>query len=179
MSLDDHGFLSEDIANFQKQIREQYTKYFDVIQRVNTFYQQAKFRLSVYPQDGRKIVAVCLIIKIMNDMQAAILLAERGLVSQSRSLIRTGLEAFIILANICHVEEFWHSFITSDQVARLKLLRAIRDNPSVLFDEIRPYVTPELIDQLNQEIKESGVTEEKVKQLACELSALWADSSHL
>jgi hypothetical protein len=25
MSLDDHGFLSEDIANFQKQIREQYT----------------------------------------------------------------------------------------------------------------------------------------------------------
>jgi hypothetical protein len=166
MSLDDAGFLSEDIVNFQKQIREQYAKYFDVIHRVNAFCQQAKFRLSVHTRDGQEMIAACLIIKLLNDMQAALLLAERGLASQTRTLIRTGVEAFIILANVCSVDGFWRSFIYSDQIARRKLLVAIRDNPSTWFDEVRSHVTPELIDQLNQEIREHGITEEKIRQLA-------------
>jgi Family of unknown function (DUF5677) len=166
MSLDNNGFLSEDIFRFQKHIHKQYAQYFDLIHRVNAFCQQAKFRLSIHSRDGREMAAACLIIKLLNDMQAAILLAERGMAPQARTLIRTGLEAFIILANVCRVDEFWRSFFRSDQKVRLKLLRAIHDNPSVVFAEVRPHVTPELIDQLNQEVKEMGITEEKVIKLA-------------
>jgi Family of unknown function (DUF5677) len=105
-------------------------------------------------------------IKILNDMQAAILLVEHGMASQARTLIRTGLEALFILANICRIDEFWRSFILSDQVGRLRLLRVIRDSPSVLLEDVCPHVTPELIDQLDQEIKEGGITAEKVEALA-------------
>ena len=166
MSIDDHGFLSKDLAHVQNHIRNHYAKYFDVIHRVNTFCQRVKYRLSVYSLDGREIIAACVMIKILNDMQAAILLIERGMASQARTLIRTGLEALFILANICRVEGFWRSFILSDQLARLRLLRAIRDHPSALLEDVRPYVTPELIDRLNQEIREQGITEEKVEHLA-------------
>jgi hypothetical protein len=38
-------------------------------------------------------------------------LIERGLASQARTLMRVGLEAFFILANICRVDDFWRSFI--------------------------------------------------------------------
>jgi hypothetical protein len=166
VSLNDQGFLSDDITHFQHHIRNRYAKYFDLIHRVNTFCQQAKHRPSINNLDGREMIAACIMIKILNDLQAAILLGERSLTSQARTLIRVGLEAFFILANICRVDDFWRSFILSDQVARLRLLRAIRDNQTVLLEEVRSHVTPELISQLDQEIKEKGITEEKVIELA-------------
>lgn len=166
VSLNDQGFLSDDIAHFQHHIRNRHAKYFDLIHRVNTFCQQAKHRPSIDNLDGREMIAACIMIKILNDLQAAILLVERGLTSQARTLIRVGLEAFFILANICRVDDFRRSFILSDQVACLRLLRAIRDNQSVLLEEVRSHVTPELISQLDQEVKENGITEERVMELA-------------
>jgi hypothetical protein len=58
MSLDDQGFLSKDLADFQNHIRDRYMKYFDVIHRMNSFCQQAKYRLSINNLDGREIIAV-------------------------------------------------------------------------------------------------------------------------
>jgi hypothetical protein len=172
MSLKDQGFLSEEIAHFQKHIRSRYAKYFDLIDRVNIFCQQAKYCPLIHDLDGREIIAACVMIKMLNDLQVAILLVERGLASQARTLIRVGLEAFFILANICCVDDFWRSFILSDQVARLRLLRAIRDNPSVLLEEDRHQVVPELISQLDQDIREHGITEGKVIQLVCRVNLM-------
>jgi hypothetical protein len=172
MSLDDQGFLSEEITRFQTHICSRYAKYFDLIDRVNRFCQQAKYRLLIHDHDGREVIAGCIMIKILNDLQAAILLVERGLASQARTLIRVGLEGFFILANICRVDGFWRSFILSDQVARRRLLRAIRGNSSVLLEEVRRQVVPELISQLDQDIREHGITEEHAIELARRVNLL-------
>jgi hypothetical protein len=166
MSLNDDGFLSEDIVEYQRKIRGHYAKYFDMIHRVNVFCQQKKFDLSIPSHDGQKIIAAGLMVKLLNDMQAAILLVERGLGVQAGILIRTGVETLIILSNVWRFDDFWRSYVYSDQSIRLKLSRAIQSNKSVAFDEVRPYITPEIISQLDQEIKDKGITEEKVIELA-------------
>jgi Family of unknown function (DUF5677) len=52
------------------------------------------------------------------------------------------------------------------------LLRAIQDHPSALFEEVRPHVTPELISQVDQDIKEHGITEASVHELARRVNLL-------
>ncbi len=166
MSIDDHGFLSEDIVQVQQQIRERYAHHFDLIHRVNSFCQQGKHRLSIHSRDGQQVLAVCLLIKLLDDIQGAVLLLERGLASPCRSLLRVGIEALFILANICQHDDFYKSFIHGSQIDRLRLARAIRENPAPAFDDVRPYATPELIERLANEIKEAETTKEAAAELA-------------
>ena len=166
MSFDDHGFLSEEIVQFQQQIRERYPQHFDLIHRINSFCHQGKNRLSIRNRDGQQVLAVCLLIKLLDDIQGAVLLVERGLASPCRSLLRVGIEALFILANICQYDDFYKSFIYGSEIDRLKLVRAIRENPAPVFDDVRPYATLELIERLANEIKEAETTKEAAAQLA-------------
>ncbi len=166
MSMDKHGFLSEDLQNVQKHIREIYAPHFDLVHRVNASCQQAICRLSIHNRDGQQVLAACLLIKLLNDVQGAVLLTERGLASPARTLLRAGLEALFVLMNVCVYDEFYMSFIRESEIDRLRLARAIRENPSPVFDDVRHDVTPELIERLTNEIKEAGTTKEAAAELA-------------
>jgi hypothetical protein len=85
MSIDEQGFLSDDIMQCRDQIRQRYARYFDFIQRVNTFCQQVKFRIDGTSTNDQNLMASRLIIKLLADMQGAVLLVERGLASQART----------------------------------------------------------------------------------------------
>ena len=107
MSIDDQGFLSEtDIMQYRDQIRQQYTQYFDLIHRVNTLCQQAKFQLDGTSINSQNRMAVYLMIKLLGDTQGAVLLVERGLASQARALLRAACETCIILARVCQDQQF-------------------------------------------------------------------------
>src|SRR5262245_31847772 len=106
MSIDDQGFLSEtDIMQYRDQIRQRYTRYFDFIHRVNTFCQQAKFRLNGTSTNSQNRLAARLLVKLLTDTQGAVLLVERGLASQARTLLRAACETCIILARVCQQKE--------------------------------------------------------------------------
>ena len=68
MSIDDQGFLSDEIVEYREQVRQQYVQHFDFIYRVNAFCQQAKFRIEIDNQDGQKVIALCFLIKLLNDV---------------------------------------------------------------------------------------------------------------
>ena len=107
MSIDDQGFLSEtDTMQYRDQIRQRYARYFDLIHRVNTFCQQAKFRLNGTSTNSQNRMAARLLAKLLADTQSAVLLVERGLASQARTLLRAACETCIILARVCQQKEF-------------------------------------------------------------------------
>lgn len=62
--------------------------------------------------------------------------------------------------------EFFISYIESDQVKRLKLLRVMKDSQAAIFDEVRPKIQNELIDRLAREVSENGITEDSAGKLA-------------
>jgi hypothetical protein len=160
LSLDDEGFLSPDISKFRDGIRAKHRAYFDLVERLNKFCQQTKYRLSVHNRDGQELFAGCLVIKLLNDVQAAILLLERGLVSQGRSMLRVALECLIVLAKICQSYDFVHAYIKVGEHDRLKFIRAIKQNPGRGFDFVRSDITEELIATIAQTI---GATENRRK----------------
>ena len=168
MSINEHGFLSEELQHYRQHIHEQHACYFDLIERLNIFCQDAKYRLEIHNHDPQQVLAGCLMIKLLNDTQGAILLVEHGLASQARVILRAALETLFVLGNICFDEHFSRSFIAVSEQKRLKHLRAIHKNPSVVLDAVRPAIPPELLDKLAQEIEDTGVTEksEALRHLA-------------
>ena len=166
MTIDQHGFLSEELSSWRELIRQKYVKYFALVERVNAFCQDTKYTLSVHSKDGQQVLAAALMIKILNDAQAAVLLIERGLISQARSLLRVAAEGVINLANMTESEDFYKSFIMAAEKARLTLLRAIQDRPEPHFDDARKHITPELVKDLADQIEEANVTNTTIKKLA-------------
>lgn len=155
MSIDEEGFLSKEVDGFRNGIRSKHQAYFDLVERLNRYCQQAKYRLVVHNRDGQKIFTACLAIKLLNDVQAGIILLERGLASQGRSMLRVALECLVVLAKIAQSYEFVHAYVKVGEQDRLKLINALRYNPNQEFDDVREDLTDELIAAIKDTIGET------------------------
>jgi len=122
MSFEDEGFLSRELDALREHILSNHAKHFDLAKRVNIFCQRAQARLKVYNRDPQQLTATCLMLKIFEDVQGALILLESGLASQSRSLLRVATEALIILAKVATSEEFFKAYVLTGERERLKLL---------------------------------------------------------
>jgi hypothetical protein len=164
MSLEEEGFLSSQIGDVREQIRVRHASHFDLVRRVNVFCQEKRSRLTLYNRDPQQLIAVCLMLKIFEDVQSSILLLESGLVSQGRSLLRIATEALIILAKIANSEEFFKAYVLSGERERLKLLNAINANPLYEDENLRKDITPELVEQVKKSV--DGIESKNIEQWA-------------
>ncbi len=155
MSIDDGGFLSKEIDGFRNGIRSKHQAYFDLVESLNRYCQQTKYRLVVHNRDGQVLFTACLAIKLMNDVQAAVILLERGLTSQGRSILRVALECLVVLTKITQSYEFVHAYVKVGEQDRLKLVKAIRLNPNQGFDDVRADLTDALIATIKDTIGET------------------------
>ena len=173
MSFDEEGFLSPEVSEFRNKIRSRHRAYFDLLENLNEFCQRTKYRLVCANSDGQRLFAGSLMIKLLNDVQAAIILLERGLASQGQSMLRVALECLIVFTKICQSHEFVEAYIKVGEQDRIKLVRAIYDNPAQMFYDVRPELTVDLIAAIKQTI---GETENKrnIEQWAKDV-----DLSHL
>lgn len=156
MSLDERGFLSPEIENYRGRIRVKNAPYFKLIEDLNQFCQQTKYQLKIHNRDGQEVFAGCLLIKLLNDVQAVVVLFEKGLALQGRSIVRVAIESLIVLGKNCDSGEFFQEYITIGEAERLKLVRSIKDHPTKVFDDIKPELTEELIKQIQERIGEEG-----------------------
>lgn len=152
MGIDDQGFLSADIENYRNKIRDVNHPYFGFFEDLNRFCQQTKYHLEVHSRDGQEIFAGCLLIKLLNDVQAAVILFERCLVSQGCSMLRVALETLIFLGKICESYEFVHAYVKIGERDRLKLVQSIKSTTTNHFEDIKPELTNELVRKIEETI---------------------------
>lgn len=148
--INEEGFLSEHIEPFRQQICQNHQPHRALVYAVNRFCQRVKFDMHVHNRDGQEIFCAALFIKLLSDVQAAVLLLERGLSSQARSLMRVGLEALIILGKLAGSYEFVEAFIRLGEEQRLRLVQAIQRNPAPALDAIRPEITEEVVREIKR-----------------------------
>ena len=153
MSLDEQGFLSPEIEKYRKEIRAKNPLHFKLVEDINGFGQQTKYRLEIHNRDGQQLFAGCLLIKLLNDVQAAVILFEKGLISQGCSMLRVALESLIVLGKICESYEFVHAYAKIGEKDRLKLVRSIRNASTNVFDDIKPELTDELIKKIEETLE--------------------------
>lgn len=126
MSLDEQGFLSPDIELYRdRRIRAKTQLSFKLVEDLNRFGQQAKYQMKIHNRDGKQLFAFCLLVKLLNDVQAAVILFKKDMVSQGRSMVGVALESLIVLGKICESYEFVHAYVKIEERDRLKLVRSI------------------------------------------------------
>jgi hypothetical protein len=121
-------------------------------------------------RDGQEVFGAALFIKLLADVQAAVLLLERGLSSQARSLLRVAIETLIILGKLSKSHEFVEALIRLGEQQRLKLVRAIQRNPSPDLDSLKSEISEEIIHDIEQIV--GDISNESLEQWARELGLL-------
>jgi hypothetical protein len=81
--------------------------------------------MKIHNRDGKQLFAFCLLVELLNDVQAAVILFKKDMVSQGRSMLRVALESLIVLGKICESYEFVHAYVKIEERDRLKLVRSI------------------------------------------------------
>lgn len=148
--LSEKGFLGTEINKWIPKIREAHSEFFQLADEFNIFCQKSMYKFDVHSRDKQEVLVSTLFIRTLNNYQAAILLAERGLMPQSRSLTRTMIDALFTLCAISKNEKYADEFIQEDHRSRLRFLNKYRE----LHGGLPPEVDKEEIESLEKEIQE-------------------------
>jgi hypothetical protein len=92
-----HGFLSDEIESFRKIVRTKkpYKEWFDFAQELNLFGSEA-IRAHTFDQnDTQRMTISALFIRSHQSLQAAMVLVERGMIADARTVLRTLVEGTI------------------------------------------------------------------------------------
>lgn len=165
--INEEGFLSEHLEPYRQRIRAKHQPHYALVFETNKLCQRVKFQMLVHSRDGQEVFGAALFIKLLADVQAAVLLLERGLSSQARSLLRVAIEALIILGKLSKSYEFVEAFIRLGEQQRLRLVRAIQRNASPDLDSIRLEISEEIIRDIEQIV--GDIPNEGLEQWAREL----------
>ena len=74
MGLNEEGYLSSDISAYSQEIRARNAEYFKVFDKVHRFCHEKKFLVQPHNRDGQHVLAVGLSVKLICDVEAAVIL---------------------------------------------------------------------------------------------------------
>lgn len=166
MSINEEGFLSEEIKKYINQIISKYQSFFTLGQEVNQSTHKVKYELEVHNEDAQQMVSACALIKLLNNFQSIYILCTYGLIIDAKIILRSMFETLFILKLSCEDVEFVKKYVEADQIYRQKLLNVAKNNPGGVFDETRQYATEEVLNKIKQDIDANDIQELKIEQLA-------------
>jgi hypothetical protein len=176
MSIERDGFLTADIGDRIKKIRQQHAKWFDFATRINPTCQQSL--RSAIPGHGaartneplllRQRIAFPLLHRCVAGFQGVILLAERGMFHEARCVARMMLEALFSLAALRRDEHFAEEFLDLFPIAKKKLLAKAIELARTP-DHVRTDLLEQAREQLAEiatEIRSRGIKELRTEDIA-------------
>ena len=170
-SMEEDGFLSEQIKQYIDQHRQQYLVLFKFCEEINRFTHSTMFTIDIGNKELTKMIVTCLYIKTMGIFQGIILMVERGMGNEAKALLRCLLECRFSIVAIKKNNDLVNRLIREDnEFKRLKALRNYKKNME-LGTTTFPH-TPSmeeigtLIDQLKKKIKEGNFKEVPIWELA-------------
>jgi hypothetical protein len=153
MGINEEGFLSPDIQAWARKHRTDYAEAFAIASELNVLAVQALHCAEPPSGDKQKVFVAILFIRLPLHFEAAIILAERGAVPSAMVLVRAACEALFSLATYVRDARFVDELVRDDRFRRADLMRALLDMPW----------------------QETGIEEEKLRELQSELKQLQRD----
>jgi hypothetical protein len=129
MAFEDRGFLSPDIEHWIKKHRAENRAWFDLAEDLNRVACPLLPKLVVPPGDNQMFLAAVLFIRGLSNFQGAILLVERGMSAEARTLTRGSFESAFCLGAVCKDPAFADKFIRDDAARRRKMATALLSLP--------------------------------------------------
>jgi uncharacterized protein (DUF4415 family) len=122
-SIDNEGFLSPHIANWIQKHRTDNANWFSIAEGLNRTGQRLMPGATVTTEQGdgnRRLLAMLLFTRALSNFQGTILMAERGMVVEARTLARTCLESTFCLAAIVKGDSDFTEKMLRDEFANRK-----------------------------------------------------------
>lgn len=111
------GFLSSGLSSSIANIRKDFGSWFNAATAFNTLGMCVLPNVKANRSSNQQLIAAALYSRVLTSFQAAILLAERGLLADARTVVRGAAETAIVLAAVVKEEavcdllidrHFWH-----------------------------------------------------------------------
>jgi hypothetical protein len=99
-SFVDEGFLSDEINSIRKNIRSKYLSFFKLAEEINRFCIKINNSIEVHNKDIQEILSALLYLRILETFESIMILAERGLVTQVKMLLRCMIESVCLLSSV-------------------------------------------------------------------------------
>jgi hypothetical protein len=164
-SLAEKGFLSDETAGVVDAVERRYAPWLKIIRSVNARAVKAQYEAHVPREYLPALLAATCYLRTLTNVQAAVLLALRGLDVPARILLRSAMESLFQLKAIERNRNVVNSIAAGDDVFRKKLLEKYKrlDDPKVNaeLERIGPLQT-----DTSEKFNEWGVKTLSVEQMA-------------
>jgi len=124
-SIDEKGFLSKKILNWIDKHRREYHEWFSLIDNINILGQRLMLSLEPPSGDGQRVIVTILFARILSHFQGVVILAERGMVAEARSILRGMLDATFAGVALSKHKNLLQMFIDDDLYQRIKGMNSI------------------------------------------------------
>jgi hypothetical protein len=144
LSLKNTGFLSPEAENIKKDIRKEFSNIFALVDEVNEFCYSVIALIKINSESLQDFLIATLLAKIMHGFQATIILAQYGLETDCKIVLRSLLDTIFVFGSICKDEKFVYEYLMSEKSNQLKLINAALNNQDDLCIDL------EIIDKLKK-----------------------------
>jgi hypothetical protein len=166
-SILENGFLSPDLQSRISDIRERHADWFGHAESLNRFAQRlATTQHEISSETGLaddRALALLLFYRAVNNFQGAVLMAERGMIVEARTLARSLLESAIWLAAIQADPDHWRGMLKDELASKRARARWILKNVPNALDANRRAELEKYVGDLDQE---TGLKALKLEQVA-------------
>lgn len=159
MSIDVNGFIDEDIQSWVFKHRNDNETLYRICIEINQIAQANLYNLSIHNNLIQEILLAQLYIRALSTYQAGILLCERGMVAETKIILRTLIEILFRISAISKNKDIAEAFVLEDEIHRKKFFNKFK----MLSDPIKaangnPQLD-DLINTLNQNITDKDIKE--------------------
>lgn len=149
MSFEKLGFFSPEIERFRRSVREtpECQPWFEIATDLIRLGLDALGAIDVSVGDRARLTAAIIFSQVHESLQAGILLAERGMVTDARTIARSAVEGAIALFALSEDETFVDRLIGSHYRHSLIVTRLVLETPEANND-----LTPEQMARLQDQL---------------------------
>ncbi|MHB1098784.1 MAG: DUF5677 domain-containing protein [Burkholderiales bacterium] len=102
----EQGFLSSAIAEWIEEAKKKHKSWFDYVSEANRESMAINDSVIPDPRNNKQLLGKLLYLRTLQSFQGAILLAERGMITEARTLVRSCAESAIALGGAASIDDF-------------------------------------------------------------------------
>jgi hypothetical protein len=151
MTLAKQGFLSPDVEAFRTAVRTspRYAVWFEFAEELIREGLDILANHEVRRGDNQQLLLSGLFVRAHQSFQAAVILAEKGIVADARGIVRSAVETAIASIALAADPSFIDQMIGADGKHKITLARALLTDP-----DYKDRYSPGEIDKMEQTIKD-------------------------
>jgi hypothetical protein len=170
MSFDTDGFLSLTLERFRVSVRDvpSYRLWFEFADGLNRLGLEMLQNHDVPRHDNQRLTIAALFVRAHQSFQAALLLAERGMLSDARVILRSAVEGAIALNALANDATFVDQLVGAHRINQRKIARLTLNNP-----DYSSFYGPAEIAQMQATVSEIDAEEAAAGKKLGDIN--WAD----